>query len=59
MYILSKKFLLAVSLTVIYMVTVLIINIIFPNSNIRFIWIGISATFFYVIAPKKWFASKE
>ena len=49
-----KKMLLAVSLTLIYMLIILIINIIFPNSdtNTRFFLIGISATFYLIIAQK-------
>jgi len=44
--------LLAVSLTLIYMLIILIINIIFPNSDTRFFLIGISATIYLIIAQK-------
>lgn len=48
----SKKLLLAVSLTLIYMLIVGIINISFPNSDIRFILIGISAMTFLIVSQK-------
>lgn len=60
-YIVSKKLLLAVSLTLIYMLIILIINKIWPNSDIRFILIGISAMIYLIIAQKlnkKLFATK-
>ena len=48
----SKKLLLAVSLTLIYMLIVFIININFPNSDIKFILIGISAMIFLLVLKK-------
>lgn len=52
MWILSKKMLLAVSLTLIYILIILMINLIFPNSDTRLILIGISATIYLIIAQK-------
>lgn len=51
-YKMSKKLLLAVSLTLIYMLIVGIININFPNSDIKFILIGISAMTFLLVSQK-------
>lgn len=48
----SKKLLVAVSLTLIYMLIVGIININFPNSDLKFILIGISAMTFLLVSQK-------
>ncbi|AWE06876.1 hypothetical protein DCE79_05445 [Lysinibacillus sp. 2017] len=48
----SKKLLVAVSLTLIYMLIVGIININFPISDIKFILIGISAMTFLLVSQK-------
>lgn len=48
----SKKLLVAVSLTLIYMLIVGIININFPNSDFKFILIGISAMTFLLVSQK-------
>ena len=48
----SKKLLVAVLLTLVYMFIVGIININFPNSNIRFLLIGISAMLFLLGSQK-------
>lgn len=56
-----KKLLLAVSLTLIYMLIVGIINMNSPNSNIKFILIAISAMTFLLVSQKlnkKFFTTK-
>lgn len=57
----SKKLVLAVLLTLIYMLIVVIINTNFPNNNLKLILIGISAMAFLLVSKKlneKWFTTK-